>query len=189
MLKYNNNYKEDMNLLLIFNWMIIKNHFKVTRHFYDFKNELPHHNCNVKEYYLNLGIIYMSLGYYIKICFDKKYRKFFFMLSGIFYYNNDPELFKKYNKLNEYEYYKQYLFSYNKLINILYNFEINNNKSKHLKCLNSTHSNYNFYNNYAQTYKNKINYIIQSYYCPCISCRSLYDIKQHILELQEDYYK
>lgn len=123
-LKYNCYNQEDLSILLMFDKMItteldssvVNRLYTLT--LYDFSSELISHNTNLSEYKLELGIIQMDMGYFLKCCYDKIYKKFFFRLCGGDYYNYiaNEEASKTLNKLNNY---KKYLYSYNEFLQIL----------------------------------------------------------------------
>lgn len=123
-LKYNSDNQHDFNIILMFNKMITSeiNSMQINRLYtlklYDFSSELISHNDNKKDYKIDIGIIQMDMGYYLKCCYDKIYKQFFFRLCGGDYHNyvanEDNSLI-----LNTLYKYENYLFSYKQLIDIL----------------------------------------------------------------------
>ena len=122
--KYEIDEQHNLNLILMFDKMITSelsslqqnNLYKLN--LYDFSRELIIQNHDKHDYKIELGIIRMDMGHYLKCCYDKQYKKFFFRLCGGDHYNyiSNEKIGLTLNKCEDYD---KYLYSYTELLDIL----------------------------------------------------------------------
>lgn len=131
-LKYNLNNQEDLGVLLFLNEAIQSelssnyNHSMFTFRLYDFAVIYKYNE--IDNYYLDIGLKPMGMGHLLKLCIDKKKRKFFFRMSGGEYheyiYNE-----KIMETLNQNEKYDEYLFNFKEITDKLQKLHLNSNLS------------------------------------------------------------
>lgn len=189
-LKYNNDNNHDMNLLLMFNTIILYKSIDIYKKLYDLElyNKGNFYIINgavdaVGDYKIKIGYIYICGCYDIILCYDKKYRKFFFILNN--FWNNNGDNDYVISILNTFKQYTLYLYSYNEIINIL-------QKYKKYHCENCVidYSNHtSIFSSYK--FKNDYNYMLDVYYIhhteTCLNSYIKYDIAQHILQFNMNF--